>query len=97
MLLEKLAASPTDSLTYYAFAEDNYSGRHGRTETDSCASSISARSKREYKLAESGGDMEGEDGEFASLEELIARQPLQPLNRATAHWQDTKPSGQNFH
>src|SRR6185437_1755677 len=30
LLLEKLAASPTDSLAYYAFAEDNYPGEPHR-------------------------------------------------------------------
>ena len=53
LLLEKLAASPTDSLTYYAFAEDNYPAGAKRTETDLRYLDIRPF-KREYKLAESG-------------------------------------------
>ena len=34
LLLETLNASPLDSVTYYAFAEDNYPGKPRRTETD---------------------------------------------------------------
>ena len=59
LLLEKLAASPTDSLTYYAFAEDNYPAGARRTETELRYIDIRPF-KREYKLAESarrnGGD-----------------------------------------
>ena len=53
LLLEKLAASPTDSLTYYAFAEDNYPAGPRRTETDLRYIDIRPF-KREYKLGESG-------------------------------------------
>ncbi len=49
LLLEKLAASPTDSLTYYAFAEDNYPAGAKRTETDLRYLDIRPF-KREYKL-----------------------------------------------
>ena len=64
-MLEKLAATPTDSLTYYAFAEDNYPGRRKRTETDLRYIDIRPF-KREYKLADSAApDMEGKD-EFAT-------------------------------
>ena len=80
LMLEKLAASPTDSLTYYAFAEDNYPGGAKRTETDLRYLDIRPF-KREYKLAETGEPMEGE-GELATLAELIARQRFN-LNRAT--------------
>ena len=52
LLLEKLAASPTDSLTYYAFAEDNYPAGPKRTETDLRYIDIRPF-KREYKMAES--------------------------------------------
>jgi hypothetical protein len=34
LLLEPLALTQTDSVTYFAFAEDNYPGRPHRTETD---------------------------------------------------------------
>ncbi len=79
-LLEKLAASPTDSLTYYAFAEDNYPAGARRTETDLRYIDIRPF-KREYKLADSAdAGIEGED-EFATLAELIARQRFN-LNRA---------------
>jgi hypothetical protein len=80
MLLEKLAASPTDSLSYYAFAEDNYPAGARRTETELRFIDIRPF-KREYKQMESDdGGMEGTD-EFATLGELIARQRFN-LNRA---------------
>jgi hypothetical protein len=80
LLVEKLTASPTDSLTYYAFAEDNYPAGARRTETELRYIDIRPF-KREYKLAESGDEMEG-TGELTSLGELIARQRFN-LNRAT--------------
>jgi hypothetical protein len=80
LLLEKLAASPTDSLVYYAFAEDHRPAGPRRTETDLRYIDIRPF-KREYKLGESGDGEEG-DGELASLSELIARQRFN-LNRAT--------------
>ena len=79
LLLEKLNASPTDSLTYYAFAEDNNPAGPRRTETDLRYVDIRPF-KCEYKLAESG-DGVGEPDELASLAELIARQRFN-LNRA---------------
>jgi hypothetical protein len=79
LLLENLAASPTDSLTYFAFAEDNYPAGSRRTETDLRYVDIRPF-KREYKMGESGSGIEGE-GEFSSLSELIARQRYN-LNRA---------------
>jgi hypothetical protein len=79
MLLEKLATSPTDSLTYYAFAEDNYPAGARRTETELRYIDIRPF-KREYKLADSPSGMEGTD-EFTTLAELIARQRFN-LNRA---------------
>ena len=63
LLLEKLAASPTDSVTYYAFAEDNYPGRPRRTETDLRYIDIRPF-KREYKLGESGDPPMGEPSEL---------------------------------
>ncbi len=81
LLLEKLSASPTDSLSYYAFAEDNYPNGARRTETDLRYLDIRPF-KREYKLAESGDDVGMEGPELASLAELIARQRFN-LNRAT--------------
>ena len=72
LLLEKLAASPTDSLTYYAFAEDNYPKGAKRAETDLRFLDIRPF-KREYKASEPGSGMEGTD-EFVTLTELIARQ-----------------------
>ena len=79
LLLEKLAASPTDSLTYYAFAEDNYPAGARRTETDLRYIDIRPF-KREYKLADTADGMEGTD-ELTTLAELIARQRFN-LNRA---------------
>jgi hypothetical protein len=92
LLLEKLAASPTDSLTYYAFAEDNYPGGPKRTETDLRYLDIRPF-KREYKQGESGNPMEGE-GELATLAELIARQRfnLNRANRLAKH----KPGDKTF-
>ena len=80
LLLETLAATPLDSVTYYAFAEDNYPGTPRRTETD--LRYIDLRSfKREYKVEEPlSGD--GEPEELTTLIELIARQRVN-LNRAT--------------
>ena len=92
LLLEKLAASPTDSLTYYAFAEDNYPGGPRRTETDLRYLDIRPF-KREYKLGESGDGMEAE-GEFTTLAELIARQRFN-LNRATG-WRSTSRATRTF-
>ena len=79
LMLEKLAASPTDSLTYYAFAEDNYPGGAKRTETDLRYLDIRPF-KREYKQGESGEPMEGDGERLASLAELIGRQRFN-LNR----------------
>jgi hypothetical protein len=80
LLLENLGASPTDSLSYYAFAEDNYPAGPRRTETE--LRYIDIRTfKREYKMADSASGMEGTD-EFTTLAELIARQRYN-LNRAT--------------
>ena len=79
LLLEKLSASPTDSLSYYAFAEDNYPAGARRTETELRYLDIRPF-KREYKLAESADGME-EAEELTSLAELIARQRFN-LNRA---------------
>ncbi len=79
MFLEKLAVSPTDSLTYYAFAEDNYPSGSRRTETELRYIDIRPF-KREYKLGDSPSGMEGAD-EFTTLAELIARQRFN-LNRA---------------
>ncbi|HKI17294.1 MAG TPA: DUF4175 family protein, partial [Isosphaeraceae bacterium] len=79
LLLEKLAASPTDSITYYAFAEDNYPAGAKRTETDLRYLDIRPF-KREYKLIE-GSAGEGDTRELTSLAELIARQRFN-LNRA---------------
>jgi hypothetical protein len=92
LLLEKLAAAPTDSLTYYAFAEDNYPSGSRRTETDLRYIDIRPF-KREYKLADPGSGMESED-EFTTLEELIARQRfnLNRANRLAKH----KPSDKTF-
>jgi hypothetical protein len=81
LLLEKLAASPTDSVSYYAFAEDNYPAGARRTETDLRYLDIRPF-KREYKLGESADDVGMEGPELASLAELIARQRFN-LNRAT--------------
>ena len=82
LLLETLAATPQDSVTYYAFAEDNFPGDPHRTETD--LRYIDLRSfKREYKLGQPGSEGDMDEGETsASLMELIARQRVN-LNRAT--------------
>jgi hypothetical protein len=93
LLLEKLAASPTDSLTYYGFAEDNYPAGAHRTETDMRYLDIRPF-KREYKLADSAGDAPEGEGELASLAELIGRQRfnLNRANRLAKH----KPTDRTF-
>lgn len=78
LLMETLKATSTDSVTYFAFAEDNYPGGAKRTETDLRYLDIRPF-KREYKIAEGMGD--GDSGESTSLQELIARQRFN-LNRA---------------
>ena len=80
LLMETLAASPRDSVTYYAFAEDNFPGSPRRTETDLRFIDIRPF-KRDYKLADPDGGIPGEPDELATLEELIARQRFN-LNRA---------------
>jgi hypothetical protein len=77
LLMEKLAATPTDSVTYYAFAEDNYPSGAKRTETDLRYIDIRPF-KREYKMVEPGEGMGS--GESTTLGELIARQRFN-LNR----------------
>jgi hypothetical protein len=78
LLLETLAATSSDSVTYYAFAEDNHPGGPRRTETDLRYLDIRPF-KREYKAADGeAGDDNG--GESTTLEELIARQRFN-LNR----------------
>ena len=79
LLLEKLAASPADSVTYYAFAEDNYPAGARRTETDLRYIDIRPF-QREYKKGEGGDDAPEGEGQSASLKELIARQRYN-LNR----------------
>jgi len=79
LLIETLAATPQDSVTYYAFAEDNLPSGPRRTETDLRYIDIRAF-KREYKLADPAAGM-GEPDELATLEELIGRQRFN-LNRA---------------
>ena len=77
LLLEKLAASPTDSVTYYGFAEDNDPAGPKRTETDLRYIDIRPF-KREYKKGEAGDES---GGQSTTLIELIARQRFN-LNRA---------------
>jgi len=93
LLLEKLAASPTDSLTYYAFAEDNYPAGAKRTETDLRYLDIRPF-KREYKYYEGSPGEEGDGRELTSLAELIARQRfnLNRANRLAKH----KPADKTF-
>ena len=79
LLLETLNATPLDSVTYYAFAEDNFPGTPRRTETDLRYIDLRVF-KREYKLAEPGSG-DGDPAEFIALDELIARQRVN-LNRA---------------
>jgi hypothetical protein len=79
LLLETLAATPLDSVTYYAFAEDNFPGGPRRTETDLRYIDLRVF-KREYRLADpASGD--GDPMELTTLDELIARQRVN-LNRA---------------
>lgn len=80
LLMETLVATPQDSVTYYAFAEDNFPGRPRRTETDLRYIDIRPF-KRDYRLADPAGGFPGEPDELATLEELIARQRFN-LNRA---------------
>lgn len=77
LLLETLKATPTDSVTYYAFAEDNYPSGARRTETDLRYLDIRPF-RREYKSAD--GEPDDSGGESTSLAELIARQRFN-LNR----------------
>ena len=80
LLLEKLAASPTDSLTYYALRRGQLPGR-GQADRDRSAlprhPPVQARVQAWRRPA---SRMEGE-GELATLAELIARQRFN-LNRA---------------
>jgi hypothetical protein len=76
LALEMMELKPTDSVTYYAFAEDNFPGGLRRTETDLRYIDIRPF-KRRYQRADDGG---GEPGESTTLEELIARQRFN-LNR----------------
>lgn len=80
LLMETLAASPQDSVTYYAFAEDNFPAGPRRTETDLRYIDIRPF-KRDYRLADPLGGAPGDPDELATLEELIARQRFN-LNRA---------------
>ena len=80
LLLEKLAASPTDSLTYYAFAEDNYPAGPQRTETDLRYIDIRPF-KREYKMGDPASRHRGGTASSRRWRELIARQRFN-LNRA---------------
>ena len=80
LLVEKLKATQSDSIIYYAFAEDNYPSSPRRTETDLRYLDIRPF-KREYQSPESEpGDDNG--GESVALNELIARQRFN-LNRAS--------------
>ncbi len=79
LLMETLAASPQDSVTYFAFAEDNFPDAPRRTETDLRYIDIRPF-KREYQLADPSNG-QGEPDEFVALEELIGRQRFN-LNRA---------------
>ncbi|MDB5350356.1 MAG: hypothetical protein JWN86_1603 [Planctomycetota bacterium] len=80
LLMETLAATPQDSVTYYAFAEDNFPAGPRRSETD--LRYIDVRPfKRDYKLADPAAGAPGEPDELATLEELIGRQRFN-LNRA---------------
>jgi hypothetical protein len=80
LMVEKLKATSTDSIIYYAFAEDNFPSGVHRTETDMRYLDIRPF-KREYKVAEGEpGDDNG--GQSTALNELIARQRFN-LNRAS--------------
>ena len=65
-------------MTYYAFAEDNFPGGSRRDRDRPAPISISARSSGTYRLADEGGDGDGD--EVTLLAELIARQRFN-LNR----------------
>ena len=80
LMLEKLAATSTDSIVYYAFAEDNHPEGAQRTETDLRFLDIRPF-KREYKVSE-GGAGSDDGGQSTSLDELIARQRFN-LGRAS--------------
>jgi hypothetical protein len=73
LMLETLDLTPTDSITYYAFAEDNHPGGPKRTETDLRYIDIRPF-KRSYLIAQ------GESPQSTTLNELIARQRFN-LNR----------------
>ncbi|APW59167.1 hypothetical protein [Paludisphaera borealis] len=82
LMLETFKATSTDSIVYYAFAEDNHPDGARRTETDLRFLDIRPF-KREYQFSEGGGGGGG-DGESTSLDELIARQRFN-LSRASRH------------
>ena len=86
LLMETLAASPTDSVTYFAFAEDNFPGAAHRTETDLRYIDIRPF-KRIYKPGQDGDGGDEDQPSSASLEELIARQRvnLNRTNRLAKH------------
>ena len=86
LLLETLAASTTDSVTYYAFAEDNLPGAAHRTETDLRYIDIRPF-KRVYKPGQDGDAGDEDMPTSASLNELIARQRvnLNRTNRLAKH------------
>ena len=80
LLLEKLAASPTDSLTYYAFAEDNYPAG-AQTDRDRAALHRHPPVQARIQTGRIGATEWRGQASSRALEELIARQRFN-LNRA---------------
>ena len=78
--LEYFELTQKDSVTYYAFAEDNYPGGARRTESDLRFVDIRPF-KRTYKLEDDGTPMPGMGKPLPLLDELIARQRF-ALNRS---------------
>ncbi|MBI3866492.1 MAG: hypothetical protein HY290_31815 [Planctomycetia bacterium] len=92
LLLEDHQLTCKDSVTYYAFAEDNYFGQPRRTTTPLRFIDIRPF-KREFQLSEGGdGASQAGNGNSVTLEELIARQRTN-LGQAFAA-QDEQPAEQ---
>jgi hypothetical protein len=90
--LEFFQLTQKDSVTYYAFAEDNFPGGARRTETDLRFIDIRPF-KRMYRILDPGMDGDGESLNLASLDELIARQRF-ALNRCIRLARRAKRKGQ---
>lgn len=89
LLLEEEQLTHRDSVTYYAFAEDNYFDQPRRTTTPLRFIDIRPY-QQDFQLAEGGGGGGGGGGKSVTLEELIKREREQ-LNQSFAA-RDSKPT-----